>query len=82
MGLMDTPCIAGWHVNQEIANNLLLLTIGFIPDILIMACIGAGMMFKDSNIGADPRVSFYALSIVVVGYCFLSNCWLLTDHNL
>lgn len=78
MGLMDTPCIAGWHVNHEIANNLLLLTIGFIPDILIMACIGAGMMFKDSNIGADPCVSFY----VTVGYCVMRDFWLLTDHNL
>lgn len=71
---METPCIAGWHVNEEIANNLMLITVGFIPDIVLLICIAAGMLFKDSNIGADPGVSgirvFFSHIVFVKNYFF------------
>lgn len=54
---MASPCIAGWHINEELSNYIFLLGTGLIPDILILICMGVAMAFKNSNFGADPGVS-------------------------
>ncbi|KAM7350570.1 uncharacterized protein ACRADG_009132 isoform 1-T3 [Cochliomyia hominivorax] len=58
-GQMDSACIAGWHVNEELSNYILLLGCGLIPDIFMLLCIGAGIVFKTCNIGADPGTIMY-----------------------
>lgn len=54
---MASPCIAGWHINEELSNYIFLLGTGLISDILMLICVGAGMAFKSTNFGADPGVS-------------------------
>ncbi|XP_023291223.2 uncharacterized protein LOC111674799 [Lucilia cuprina] len=67
----ESPCIAGWHVNEELSNHLLLISTGLVPDIIMLISIGLGMMFKTSNIGADPGTIIYNFIIGILNICAL-----------